>query len=55
MIRIAVEDKTAGINANGNAMQFLAESSIVMETLYEMFKEHNMEDVFEFSMRNEGM
>lgn len=54
MLRIVVEDKTAGINANGNALQLLAESAIVMETLYEMFRKHNLEDVFEFNMRDSG-
>ena len=55
MLRIVVEDKTAGINADGNALQLLAESAIVMKTLYEMFRKHDLEDVFEFSMRDSDM
>jgi hypothetical protein len=55
MLRIVVEDNNAGINAEGNALQLLAESSVVVETLYEMFKKHDLEDVFEFSMRDTNM
>ena len=53
-MRIVVEDTTAGINADGNALQLLTESSIVVETLYEMFKKHDLEALFEFCMRDSG-
>ena len=52
MLRIVVEDTTAGINADGNALQLLAESAVVMENLYEVFKKHDLEDMFEFGMRD---